>query len=63
MTERLTVTRVCRVKSLHHSALNNLHWLVVLDCNHEIWVTRKARPTAKRMNCPECVKLALKSLR
>lgn len=43
------------VERVDRSPMNKLQWCVALQCGHEAWVTRKARPTAKRMRCEECV--------
>lgn len=40
------------------SPLNPNQWNLVLSCGHEIWVTRKRRPTAMKAICQTCTKEA-----
>ena len=36
------------------SPLNDQRWNVEFSCGHEVWVTRKSRPKAATMICPDC---------
>lgn len=47
--------RVLRVKV---SPLNPLQWNLSLNCGHDVWVTRKGRPSMKEIACERCKKPA-----
>ena len=53
MTESAKVAR-CRVVRVTQSPMNAQRWLLDLECGHEVWVTRRGRPTAKYANCEKC---------
>lgn len=35
--------------------MNPHQWLLLLECGHEVWVTRKKRPQIIKSRCYECV--------
>jgi hypothetical protein len=43
-----------KVVQVKQSPLNEQRWMQVLECNHEIWVTRVRRPEAEYADCHEC---------
>jgi predicted RNA-binding Zn-ribbon protein involved in translation (DUF1610 family) len=42
------------VVSVKKSMLNEKQWCLLLKCGHEVWVTRKSRPSVKTIRCWEC---------
>ena len=44
----------CEVIQVDQSPVNAVRWCVLLSCGHEMWVTRKSRPTCKVMVCDKC---------
>jgi hypothetical protein len=52
-----------RVVQIKQSPLNEQRWLMVLECNHELWVTRVRRPEAKQADCTECEAAEMKGMR
>jgi hypothetical protein len=46
------------VASVSQSPMNALRWLITLECGHELWVTRKRRPSSspRLMVCAVCTK-------
>lgn len=42
------------VTRITQSPMNPTRWVADLACGHETWITRKARPTATRLSCPQC---------
>ena len=43
-----------RIKSIKQSPLNPQQWCLDLACGHDVWVTAKQRPRAKKAKCPKC---------
>jgi hypothetical protein len=45
---------ICNVLSVKPSPLNHLQWNVSLDCGHDVWITRRSRPSLKKLRCEKC---------
>lgn len=48
MTKRREVLRVTQ------SPMNKLQWCLTLDCGHDVWITRRSRPSLKTAACDRC---------
>ena len=43
-----------KILGVKQSPLNPLQWNVSLDCGHDVWMTRRSKPSRKTLRCEKC---------
>ncbi len=51
--QKLKADALRHVVRIDQSPMNATRWVLILACDHEVWVTSKKRPTRRTAACPK----------
>lgn len=56
-----SVNFIKNVVRIDRSPMNEKIWCIQLECNHDVFVTSKHKPSRKRMHCEKCQAKAVRA--